>query len=61
MSLAQCLNRVFRTTLSALDDKTAENLEILAKGRLGILFILTKNINKRLYGHCLWGSDPLND
>ena len=47
MSLAQCLNRVFRTTLSALDDKTAENLEILAKGRLGIFFVLTKNINKR--------------
>ena len=26
---------------------------------LGILFILTKNVNKRLYGFCLWGSESL--
>ena len=32
MSLAQSLNRVFRTTLSALDDETVENLEKLTKG-----------------------------
>ena len=26
---------------------------------LGILFIITKNVNKRLYGLCLWGSESL--
>ena len=29
MSLAQCLNRVFRTKLSALDDNAAENLDVV--------------------------------
>ena len=38
MSLAKCLNQVFRTTLSALDDKTAENLEKLTKGMKEMVF-----------------------